>query len=233
MSVRICGCAARSLADGPASSAFIAAFAVALLLGTVRRTGTRAGSLTTSPPLRSSQQEVRANDHRGGRRRGRGGAIVGLGVAGVSVGDGVGEGVGAAVGDADGDAVGDGRLAVGVPETAGLGLARRRAAGCDESKDQERGDWRTAEHARSSQEGIHPPSASTVDASPDMCRRSRSQRPTGLTCFGTTLLHWLGAPMGGRRPSRVALRQVLARDPVRRRAVKPGADRAARSTAAS
>jgi hypothetical protein len=39
---------------------------------------------------------------------GEGGAIVGLGVAGVSVGNGVGEGVG------------DGRLAVGVPETAGL-----------------------------------------------------------------------------------------------------------------
>ena len=54
---------------------------------------------------------------------GVGGAIVGRGVAGVSVGDGVGEGVGAAAGDGEGDAVGDGRLAVGVPETAGLGLA--------------------------------------------------------------------------------------------------------------
>jgi hypothetical protein len=54
---------------------------------------------------------------------GEGGAIVGLGVAGVRVGNGVGEGVGAAVGDGDGDAVGDVRLAVGVPETAGLGLA--------------------------------------------------------------------------------------------------------------
>ena len=52
-----------------------------------------------------------------------GGATVGLGVAGASVGDGVDEGVGAVVGDGDGDAVGDGRLAVGVPETAGLGLA--------------------------------------------------------------------------------------------------------------
>jgi hypothetical protein len=50
---------------------------------------------------------------------GVGGATVGLGVAGVSVG----EDVGAAVGDEGGDAVGDGRLAVGVPETAGLGLA--------------------------------------------------------------------------------------------------------------
>jgi hypothetical protein len=54
---------------------------------------------------------------------GDGGTIVGLGVAGVSVGDGVSEGVGAADGDGKGDAVGDGRLAVGVPETAGLGLA--------------------------------------------------------------------------------------------------------------
>jgi hypothetical protein len=42
---------------------------------------------------------------------GEGGAVVGLGVAGVSVGSGIREGVGA------------GRLAVGVPETAGLGLA--------------------------------------------------------------------------------------------------------------
>lgn len=50
---------------------------------------------------------------------GEGGTIVGLGVAGVSVGDGVSEGDG----DGEGDAAGDGRLAVGVPETAGLGLA--------------------------------------------------------------------------------------------------------------
>jgi hypothetical protein len=50
---------------------------------------------------------------------GVGGATVGVGVAGVSVCD----GVGAAVGSAEGEAVGDGRLAVGVPETAGLGLA--------------------------------------------------------------------------------------------------------------
>ena len=58
---------------------------------------------------------------------GVGGATVGLGVAGVSVGDGIDEGVAAADcdGDADavGDAVGDGRLPVGVPGTAGLGLA--------------------------------------------------------------------------------------------------------------
>jgi hypothetical protein len=46
------------------------------------------------------------------------GATVGLGVAGASVGD----GVGVAVGSAEGDAVGAGRLAVGVPETTGLGL---------------------------------------------------------------------------------------------------------------
>ena len=52
---------------------------------------------------------------------GVGGAMVGRGVAGVSVGDSVGEDVGAA--DAEGDAVGDARLAVGVPETEGLGLA--------------------------------------------------------------------------------------------------------------
>jgi hypothetical protein len=52
---------------------------------------------------------------------GVGGVIVGRGVAGASVRDGIGEDVGAA--DAKGDAVGDGRLAVGVPETGGLGLA--------------------------------------------------------------------------------------------------------------
>jgi len=51
-----------------------------------------------------------------------GGTIVGLGVAGVSVGDGVGEAVGAAVGDPAGDGVDDGRPAVGVAETKGLGL---------------------------------------------------------------------------------------------------------------
>jgi hypothetical protein len=55
-----------------------------------------------------------------------GGAIVGLGVTGVSVGDGVGEAVGAAVGAAEGDPVGDGvddgRPAVGVAETNGLEL---------------------------------------------------------------------------------------------------------------
>jgi hypothetical protein len=53
-----------------------------------------------------------------GAGEGVGGAIVDLGVAGVSVGDGVGEGVGAAVVDCVGEAVDDGRLAVGVPETA-------------------------------------------------------------------------------------------------------------------
>ena len=52
MNVPICGSAARSLADGPASNALIAA--VAVLFGTVRRTGTRAGSLWTSPPLNGS-----------------------------------------------------------------------------------------------------------------------------------------------------------------------------------
>jgi hypothetical protein len=54
---------------------------------------------------------------------GVGGATVGLGVTGASVADGVGEGVGAAEGGAEGEAVGDGKLGVGVPETAGLGLA--------------------------------------------------------------------------------------------------------------
>jgi len=48
------------------------------------------------------------------------GAIVGLGVAGMNVGDGVGAVVGGAT---EGDSVDDGRLAVGVPEAAGLGLA--------------------------------------------------------------------------------------------------------------
>jgi hypothetical protein len=50
---------------------------------------------------------------------GVGGSTVGLGVASVRVGD----GVGAAVDDGDGEVVGDERLDVGVPETAGLGLA--------------------------------------------------------------------------------------------------------------
>jgi hypothetical protein len=54
---------------------------------------------------------------------GDGGAIVGFGVAGMTVGGGVGEDVGEAVGDVDGDAVDDGRLAAGEPESAGLGLA--------------------------------------------------------------------------------------------------------------
>jgi hypothetical protein len=46
---------------------------------------------------------------------GEGGAIVGLGVAGVSVGD--GDCVGAIVGDGSvADAVGDGRLGVGEPK---------------------------------------------------------------------------------------------------------------------
>jgi hypothetical protein len=54
---------------------------------------------------------------------GEGGAIVGLGVAGVSVGSGVGEGVGATDGDGAGHAVGDGTLAVGEPDTSGLGTA--------------------------------------------------------------------------------------------------------------
>jgi len=105
------------LADGPASSAFIAAVAVAVLLGTVRRTGTRVGSLTTSPPLPSPIRKYARTII----VVGVGGATVGLGVAGVSVGDGVWEGVGASVGDGDGDAVGI--LAVGVPETSGLGTA--------------------------------------------------------------------------------------------------------------
>ena len=56
-----------------------------------------------------------------------GGAIVGLGVAGVSVGDGDGDGVGAVVGavvsDRDGDAVEDGMFVIEVPEAVGLRLA--------------------------------------------------------------------------------------------------------------
>ena len=49
---------------------------------------------------------------------GDGGAIVGFGVAGMTVGGGVGEDVGEAVGDVDGDAVDNGRLAAGEPESA-------------------------------------------------------------------------------------------------------------------
>jgi hypothetical protein len=107
---------ARSLADGPASSALIAAVAVAVLLGTVRRTGTRVGSLTTSPPLLSRSRKYARTIIVVGVGEGVG---VGVGVAGTSVDD----GVGVAVGSADGDDVGDAMLAVGVPETAGLGLA--------------------------------------------------------------------------------------------------------------
>jgi hypothetical protein len=49
---------------------------------------------------------------------GDGGAIVGFGAAGMTVGDGVGEDVSEAVGDVDGDAVDNGRLAAGEPESA-------------------------------------------------------------------------------------------------------------------
>src|SRR6478752_6102444 len=112
MSVLIGHFGVRSLADGPASSAFIAAVAVAVLWGTVRRTGTRVGSLTTSPPLPSrSRKYARTIDVVG-----VGGTTVGLGVAGVTVGDGVADGVGAAVGVGEGDAVCDGSRAVEVPE---------------------------------------------------------------------------------------------------------------------
>ena len=54
---------------------------------------------------------------------GDGGAIVGFGAAGMTVGDGVGEDVSEAVGDVDGDDVDNGRLAAGEPESARLGLA--------------------------------------------------------------------------------------------------------------
>jgi hypothetical protein len=94
-----------------------------VLFGTVRRTGTRVGSLTTSPPLPSrSRKYARTTIEVGvgeGVGEGVGGTTAGLGVAGTSVGD----GVGVAVGSAEGDAVGAGRLAVGVPGMAGLGLA--------------------------------------------------------------------------------------------------------------
>jgi hypothetical protein len=54
---------------------------------------------------------------------GEGGAIVGLGVAGVSVGDGLGDDVRATVdGATEGDSVADRVVAVGEPETVGLGL---------------------------------------------------------------------------------------------------------------
>jgi hypothetical protein len=49
--------------------------------------------------------------------------MVGLGVAGVSVGDAVGEGVGSRDGSRDGEAVGDAMLAVGEAEADGPGLA--------------------------------------------------------------------------------------------------------------
>ncbi|HET9613848.1 MAG TPA: hypothetical protein VFP22_03460 [Candidatus Limnocylindrales bacterium] len=55
--------------------------------------------------------------------KGDGGATVELGVAGVTVGDCVAEDVGDDVGAVDRDAVGNGRLAVGEPESAGVGVA--------------------------------------------------------------------------------------------------------------
>jgi hypothetical protein len=63
-----------------------------------------------------------------GSGEGVGGATVGRGVAGVSVGDAVGEAIGDAVGatvggcDGEGEGVKEVMLAVGVPETAGPGL---------------------------------------------------------------------------------------------------------------
>ena len=125
MSVLIGHFGARSLADGPASSAFIAAVAVAVLLGTVRRTGTSVGSLTTSPPLPSRiRKYARTIIVVAWRGRWRVHPTVGLGVvAGTSVTDDVGDGVGAAEGDAEGKAVVDRTLAVGVPATPSLGLA--------------------------------------------------------------------------------------------------------------
>ena len=71
-----------------------------------------------------------------GSGEGVGGATVGLGVAGVSVGD--------AVGEAIGDAVGDGRLAAGVPDTAGLGLAAGAAQAATRARIRSAtiGEWR-------------------------------------------------------------------------------------------
>ena len=114
MSVWIGHFGARSLADGPASSAFIAAVAVAVLLGTVRRTGTSVGSLTTSPPLPSPiRKYARTIIVVGaGVGVGEGGATVGLGVAGTGVTDGVGATVG---GGSLAGGVGVAKLGVGDP----------------------------------------------------------------------------------------------------------------------
>jgi hypothetical protein len=94
-----------------------------VLLGTVRRTGTSVGSLTTSPPLPSRIRKYARTIIDAGVGVGVGGATVGLGVAGVRVGDGVADGVGATVAVGDGEAVGDERLALGAPEAVVLGLA--------------------------------------------------------------------------------------------------------------
>src|SRR5689334_15520211 len=95
ISVLMNGCAACSLADGPASNAVIAASAVAGLVGIVRRTGTRAAS---SPNGLCRRKYARALAGTGvGEGDGRG-----VAVAGASVGD----GLGGREGDGGGDAVG-------------------------------------------------------------------------------------------------------------------------------
>jgi hypothetical protein len=67
------------------------------------------------------------------------GAIVGLGVAGLSVRDGVEEGVG----DEDGEPVGDGRFAAGVPEAVALGLAAGAAHAATKARTRSATtDWR-------------------------------------------------------------------------------------------
>ena len=106
------------------------------------------------------QQEVGANDHRSaGIGNGDGvsvDAIVGLGVTGTSVC--VGEGVGAG---AKGEAVGDGRLAVGVAETAELGLAAGAPQAATRKMTRSAAiGWRR-NTVVSSQFEIHPPSGST------------------------------------------------------------------------
>jgi hypothetical protein len=166
------------LADGPASNAFIASDAVAVLLGTVRRTGTRVGSLTTSPPLPSRRRKyARIVEVGAGVGDGDGEATVGLGVTGTGVTDGVGATVGAG---SVADVVGDGKLGVGEPESVGFGLA----AGEPQAATRARIRSATTDRLRSIRGPPRGDSSNLrIDARPraDICRLSRSQRPSGLS----------------------------------------------------
>ena len=137
------------------------------LLGTVRRTGTRAGSLTTSPPLNGSRSRKYARTIIVvGVGEGVGGAIVGLGVAGVSVGDARRRRRRSDCGRLRRrrpSATGGWPWACPRPRGSDWRQARRRLRREQGSGARRRRDGGTCEVLPT---GIHPPSASTGDASP-------------------------------------------------------------------